>query len=184
MLYFVTMKILIFLPLVLLAWYLIDRIGLWLHKLNAGKHDVDRDGLEQSFQNLKYALSAVGHIQSALRACRGDGTIPGLGNALKEYINATMILGVDSNSCALILGINHGSDDAMVASTIGNELRRNALTPDLVAEMKHRMDMESSDYAKCAWSLAIRLCELNNGPKSPRRSLLVLLLVRAGFASV
>ena len=154
------MKILILLPLLLLAWYLIDRIGLWLHKSNAGELPKRNDGLDRSLQDLKYALSAVGRIQSALNACTGNGNIQGLGDVLKEYIHETLIIGEDSNVSKLTLGINHSGDDVMVATTIGDEFRRGALTLDLVAEMMRREMSASTDYAKCAWGLSITLCRL------------------------
>ena len=157
---FNAMKILVLLPLLLLAWYLIDRIGLWLHKSNAGELPKQRDGLDRSLQDLKYALSAVGRIQSALNACTGNGTIQGLGDVLKEYIHETMMRGEDSNVAKLIMGINHSSDDVMLATAIGDEFRKRTLTLDLVAEMTRRQKTASSDYAKCAWALSITLCKL------------------------
>ena len=157
-----SMKILLFLPLLLVAWYIIDRTGLWLHKLNAGEHSNSKEDLEPSLKNLEYALSAVGRIQSTLNACKGDGTIQGLGDALKEYIHGTMMIGEDPNVCSLILGINHHGDDVMVAKAIGDEYRNKALNHDLVAEMMRRKSSAPTEYAQCAWSLAIKLCELKH----------------------
>lgn len=152
------MKILLLAVVALLAWWGIGRLGLWLHKKNAGKNNTI-DDLEHSLKNLEYALGPIGRIQSALNACRGDGTKSGLHGALREYIRLTMVEGKDRGMSSIMLMCDYSGDDVLVATAIGDEFHRAALDLTMRKELRLRRIAAPTDYAKFAWELVLNLVE-------------------------
>lgn len=141
------MKILLLAALALLAWWAIDRLGLWLHKKND-------DGLHDSLDRLRYAAGPIGRIQGALNARQGNGTVDGLGSAIQTYVIDTVVNGKNPDTAALLLMCDHSSDDVMLATTIVDEFRNKSLVPSLAPELERRSSSSTDGYVCFVWEVS------------------------------